>query len=290
MFGVRNKNRMHRVATASRLLFVIVLVALAGVVGCKAKDILKFDHQKHAAKIELDCDTCHTKTNGEYASPGHDQCVACHDIGQNPSAECLLCHKAEQPKPSTEPERPSYSDVIFKHAAHEDVATCARCHGANSTTFPSMDDCFACHQHERDRDKCAACHKVIRRDSRPRTHTGVFMRTHGSLAENGRCELCHGQNSCDRCHHEKKPKSHVAGWKKHFHGREAAQRRDRCTVCHEGSYCDRCHQQRPYYHYGTNWKFDHSSEARRNSRSCLACHDRNMCTECHRNRSFEYGH
>ena len=161
-------------------------------------------------------------------------------------------------------------------------------HTNDLSEFPTMEDCFSCHRQERDRYNCAACHESIRRNSRPRTHTGVFTRTHGSMSESGRCELCHGQNSCDRCHHTKKPDSHVAGWKKNFHGRAATQNRQRCTVCHEGSFCDRCHQQRPYYHYGTNWKFDHRSEARQNQRSCLVCHDRSMCVECHRNRSFNY--
>ncbi|MHA1568566.1 MAG: hypothetical protein ACTSXZ_03775 [Alphaproteobacteria bacterium] len=290
MTGVSKRNRSKLAVGASWLFFVVAVLALVAVHGCKVKDALKFDHQRHADLMELDCDTCHPQANGEYGGPTHEQCLACHEIKtETPSEKCLLCHKVQQPEPTAEPERRSYQDVIFKHAAHEE-AGCTRCHGAGSTEFPSMDDCFACHRHERDRDKCAACHQAIRRDSQPRTHTGVFTRTHGSMAENGRCELCHGQNSCDTCHHTKKPKSHVAGWKKHFHGSAAAQNRDRCTVCHEGNYCDRCHQQKPYYHYGTNWKFDHRDEARRNSRSCLVCHDRNMCADCHRGRSFEYGH
>lgn len=280
--------RMNRTFVTSGLLVVAVFLILAGGQGCKVKDVLKFDHQKHAELMELECSTCHPSANGEYGRPTHEQCSACHDIEvETPSESCLVCHKEQEPAQNAQPRRPSYQDVIFKHAAHEELG-CVRCHGDGSTDFPTMEDCFACHKKEQNENRCAACHQVIRLTSAPRTHTGVFTRTHGSMAENGRCELCHGQNSCDRCHHTKKPKSHTAGWKKNFHGRAATQNRERCTVCHEGNYCDRCHRTRPSYHHGTNWKFDHKNQARRNPRSCLTCHDRNMCMECHRDRTFEY--
>jgi len=278
-------------AAAVWLLLLSLAVAISMLGGCKVKDTLRFDHAVHDSYAEgVECSQCHGLDGGKRLSPTHANCTDCHDIDEGtPSESCLACHTKKEPAPAKKEVRRSYADVIFSHAVHEDVE-CSTCHRTakkgGGMTVPEMSDCFSCHTRERNRGDCAACHTEIRKNARPKNHTGLFVKTHGNMSERGRCEICHGADSCDQCHHTKKPASHSAGWKKDSHGKIAVRDRRRCTVCHEGSYCERCHGEKPYTHMGVNWKFGHGKAASKNRRSCLACHDQSLCIKCHKGKDF----
>lgn len=274
--------------TKLRLAFaVIVFIFLF--VGCKEeKPYLKFNHDAHSQfASDLTCDNCHALENGKYLLPTHNNCVDCHEgASGKPSEQCLKCHYKPDPKHPTRTFMRPYKDLKFDHSKHSQ-SDCSYCHPAKEKrlALPKMDDCFKCHADFERKAQCRACHSVIEKDARPTTHNLAFYRNH-STGDKSRCELCHGYNSCDDCHHNKRPYFHTAGWDKDFHGKEAIKDRRRCTYCHEGTFCDRCHSEKPYYHYGTNFKFGHKDVASKNRRSCLTCHKPEMCAECHTGKNF----
>jgi len=273
--------RWARLALAAAVLCVLVA-------GCKEKPYLKFKHDVHAQIVEdLTCDNCHALKKGKYLLPSHENCADCHEEASGePNQKCLLCHYKPDPKAPKRAFTRPYEDLKFDHAKHSDK-DCSYCHPSAEERFslPKMEQCFECHTDLEARANCRACHSVIAKDVRPTTHNLAFMRNHSS-GDTSRCSLCHGQNSCDDCHHNERPSFHTAGWDKDFHGKEALRDRRRCAFCHEGSFCDRCHSEKPYYHYGTNFKFGHADVAKRNRRSCLVCHKPEMCTECHKDKGF----
>ncbi len=187
------------------------------------------------------------------------------------------------------------SDVIFSHDTHED--DCTVCHpdldpdietleevkDRSRLKVPSKEACFECHNRGED---CSFCHKTLRSNVRPPSHTQGFKRHHDAKARSNtsRCDWCHGRGStgCQDCHTRMEPASHGPRWKNSSHGRVAVHNRDRCFVCHRSDECARCHSQPPEYHNANFRQGGHRVLARRKLRSCRVCHDfQRTCSQCH---------
>lgn len=267
------------------------LVGLLAFVGCVGGlKGLRFSHRDHAS--EAPCADCHKGG----ARAGHEACVACHEIqDQKPSEACLSCHT--QGDYRVEASRPkSYADVVFDHGAH-DAVDCQRCHAgaarsreARDTNLPAMEVCTVCHDGGEAPAECSTCHRELRKDVAPATHTSAWPRQHGSLAKQGEraCAFCHAKTGCDDCHTTRRPESHTPAWKNSTHGIEADHDRTRCTTCHRADYCSRCHEMRPPSHFGANFRIplsDGQGHGRlaldRGARSCLVCHEQSFCLQCH---------
>jgi len=270
-------------------LLLAVAVALT-INGCRTKDYLKFDHLRHDDHGIIECKKCHPFVDGKYAEPTHENCKDCHEIPEGQVNEsCLQCHHQEKPTGKAEVVQVKFNDVLAGHAKHT-ALKCEHCHTYDAQqktmTFMGHDGCFSCHQKEKNQEKCEYCHREIRKNYRPPSHTQTFLRTHGTAQAAIPCEFCHGPNGCDECHHTKKPSTHGAGWTKEYHGKEALRNRGRCAFCHEGSFCDRCHEQKPYSHFQPNYNRNHGGPAKLNPRACATCHPRQFCMECHNNPKF----
>jgi len=136
---------------------------------------------------------------------------------------------------------------------------------------------------------CAQCHDNLVKTQRPAGHNARFLAKHKRYAYDPTCAFCHGPDQCTTCHRTRKPASHNAGWKPHFHGKQAARDKRACVTCHDPAYCQRCHAARPLSH-GDGFLNTHGGEGRRNPRRCLTCHDpvRDGCLNCHDPNVFRY--
>jgi predicted Zn-ribbon and HTH transcriptional regulator len=199
------------------------------------------------------------------------------------------------------------------------VGQCIGCHAGAiddaSTLFPSMAQCFECHEHKRqfDAGECGPCHesadlKALVPQSFMR-HDAEWFRHHGAEAAQREqvCSTCHDQKECNDCHditqaiswEARNPESmrelvHPADFLTR-HGMEAASQPARCLTCHEPATCDGCHVERGVSALGTNpasphppgWiggnpssRNFHGRAARRDLLACAACHDQGPATNC----------
>jgi len=223
--------------------------------GCKKDNFyLNYNHNLHVVENEIECSTCHTETAGAMSRPDHSVCSECHEIDEdNPSADCLLCHKVKSPDQIEVryPEQPETKEIVFSHEKHDYMNVgCQDCHtqAAESTSakediLPQMKACLTCHDDQTaPRKQCSVCHV----ESSPvnATHKPDWEYRHGleSKAANSNCLVCHSEDTCIECHQDKKPKDHNNTWRRITHGGEAAWNRSRCMVCHQEDFCDRCHR------------------------------------------------
>jgi hypothetical protein len=250
-----------------------------------------FSHQQHVVENEIECSVCHQGTDGDMSMPGHEVCSNCHEIDEaNPSAECLLCHKAKTPNEiqeqygvQTDVEE---NEIVFSHKTHIYMdAKCDTCHIGMSraatsakSAQPPLQACLGCHNDETAPLKdCSICH--IESSPINATHKLDWEAQHGleSKFGNSKCMVCHQQSSCIACHQDTKPKDHTNTFRKVTHGAEAAWNRTRCMACHQEDFCDRCHDEaQPRSHKG-GWTTGPT-------RHCFQCHfppGSSPCSACH---------
>jgi hypothetical protein len=153
--------------------------------------------------------------------------------------------------------------------------------------------CAQCHAERglvRVEARCEACHGQDLKKVKPADHTTSWTRRHGeesrerTFAEHGKaCSLCHGTDTCVRCHRQKAPDSHTGLWRVRMHGVAAEFDRDGCKACHETGVCTRCHRvTRPVNHVGA-WSQTHGlAAATTDNQSCRVCHKASFCAACHR--------
>lgn len=168
------------------------------------------------------CETCHRGAkpathdanwidrHGSIARSGTDQCRMCHS-----EQACASCHGMQIPHPS---------GWLSKHGvpATESPGTCAKCHSSG-------------------RKSCPTCHTGR---LRPSFHTAAFLKSHKRHAEDQPtlCRLCHGADSCNRCHGVELP--HPTGWAMGGHRNIASfASGSKCFKCHEKKYCYQCHEE-----------------------------------------------
>lgn len=315
-----------RLALAAGAGFLAVFVSTA----CVTKPYVRFPHAAHLA--ELEC--------GKPGQPQCLSCVSCHmgaqaegsEVWAKPTGQvCDRCHKPEEKEKIALPARPTWSrpaayDIIFNHDQHlampEMKGQCVKCHQVavsqdTERTFPSMDTCLSCHQHQQQFTDavCAPCHQEQHvRVLRPVSflpHDVAWPARHGTFArsEAKACAVCHAQTMCDSCHdatqtirpEQRNPEAIGREYVHRFdylsrHGIEARSQPGQCVSCHNmRNDCDACHTSRGVSGalingaspHGLNWSSGsspgqnlHGREARRDITSCAACHDQGPATNC----------
>lgn len=190
---------------------------------------IAFPHKLHEESGE--CGDCHEGIKKDRTSDGKpmvdfDGCGKCHkqnDVEVSPAA-CKRCHGMN----------------MRQHRPADHKGLWLRSHGEESTwrVFDEHgQDCQTCHG----ADTCTTCHK----ETRPRSHTGVWrLRGHGLAAgwEREACKTCHETGTCVRCHRETEPLSHKGPWGS-THGLLGVQ--ENCIVCHSAARvqtCGGCHK------------------------------------------------
>lgn len=221
----------------------------------RAREVLRFDHGQHMAKVKGDCVRCHSDAGSGAAllRPRMGQCLSCHGHDEAFAAQrCEGCH-VDLRTEGTMPE---------DHLVHG--ANFARDHALAASRADGM--CSTCHAER----FCASCHTgsmmpVVTdrmnfdRPTGSGLHRAGFMSRHAEEARNapGLCTTCHAPEGCADCHARSRldaarPGSrnpHPAGWiglpgQRNDHG--AATWRDpaSCEGCHGGAgeaLCVSCH-------------------------------------------------
>lgn len=157
---------------------------------------------------------------------------------------CLDCHSDLR---SVSPA----GDLQIPHRAHVSVLNmrCVECHdylvhelSPAGTHTPPMIGCLTCHDGDRAKDACTACHTA---KAAPETHSSPeWLIVHGDHADDPECVDCHQWRDdwCVDCHSER-PSSHGTDWRAN-HGARVAVHRG-CEACHRGEFCVRCHGEVP---------------------------------------------
>jgi hypothetical protein len=225
--------------------------------------------------------------------PGHDVCSECHEIDEeNPSTDCLQCHKAKTPQEievlyAKEPAAVETREIVFSHETHTYMdAKCQDCHIRATTSASSEDSilapleaCLACHDDKKaPLVECSVCH--IESSPVNATHKLNWEIEHGLESKFGgsQCMTCHHEDTCTNCHQIRKPRDHNNTWRKITHGAEAAWNRSRCMACHQEDFCDRCHQNTQPRSHTAGWNSGPMP------RHCSQCHipiGPVNCSVCH---------
>ncbi len=157
---------------------------------------------------------------------------------------CLTCHSDLR---SVSPA----GDLQIPHRAHVTVLEmqCIECHSylvhelnPQGKHTPTMEGCLTCHDGDRAKDACTACHTA---KAAPATHSGAdWLVVHGTKKDDPACVSCHQWKDdwCADCHSQR-PASHGSDWRA-VHG-EAVKRNRSCEACHDGPFCIRCHGEVP---------------------------------------------
>jgi len=270
----------------------------------KSDSDIIFDHKAHFGDRAIECQDCHKSAQSVSANdvnmPGHDECSDCHSVSNAPE-DCKLCHtNAENPRGINMPKR----EVIFSHKGHlgenptsKDCLTChagidkAETHAATIQGYPSMTQCFQCHDGMSASADCETCH------SQPLTMTQMvhppdWMHAHQFAAvdeQRQSCAPCHHTESfCSDCHAGDNLVQTVHDLNYRFnHGLDAKGKESQCQSCHDiETFCGDCHNQEdviPLSHFYASWnpRTDptvHADFAQRDIESCASCHDEDSFT------------
>lgn len=244
---------------------VLCLVSLLLLVGCEDRDGdsgLPFSHRHHIEDEELTCENCHKGADkGNPTKPTVETCMKCHKglDEKKPVERRLASYLVNGQLPGQAAEAKAPSDIKFSHQAHLGAKLqCVNCHkdvakskSLSGNMKPSMKDCVTCHSKVENvnvKNNCAYCHKTIRRDVKPEDHKANWKQLHGKamgfLTKDSaeRCETCHTQEWCFRCHRQEKPRNHNNYWKERGHTIAVDLDRQSCKVCHNPEFCIRCHR------------------------------------------------
>lgn len=248
----------------------------------------RIDHEAHMAK-GLECADCHFKDakKDEAFEPKpitYAVCAECHDDEDSKLAEPKkIKNRFFTPSgtPTWTTAITKYDDeILFRHGPHvkKGSESCATCHGDMKGTDRfvgirfSMGACMTCHQEKGGRTTCDTCHRDVRTDVKPASHSKLWKEVHGQLSRSARekaeqhCDLCHDDQAfCDRCHRDEPPRSHNQLWRLKSHGIMATLDRRSCAVCHQTDYCVRCHENTPPASHRGRW-------AAAPSTHCAQCH------------------
>jgi hypothetical protein len=220
----------------------------------QARNHVRFSHETHLARSSGGCTRCHAGVARQEsrARPSMGICLSCHP-DRSVQRDCKACHTdlAKEIRPPDD------------HLVHGDnfLAT----HGRQAAS--SRDLCAACHAER----FCASCHGLtvpalpsrlaFDRPDGPSVHRAGFSSRHAEESHQnpGLCSTCHTEETCLRCHQQKRVDGNTAearrnphppGWVgvgpgQNQHG--PAARRDplSCSSCHGGAgetLCIGCHR------------------------------------------------
>ncbi|PKQ29552.1 MAG: hypothetical protein CVT60_04725 [Actinobacteria bacterium HGW-Actinobacteria-10] len=158
---------------------------------------------------------------------------------------CLECHSELR---TVSPE----GDLRIPHRAHVAILEmeCVECHqyvvhelSPEGGHTPTMAGCLTCHDGEKAKNDCWACHTE---KGAPDTHaTKDWLIAHADHSTDPECETCHkwrDESWCVECHSHR-PQSHTSDWRA-VHG-DRIQTHRSCEACHEEPFCARCHGRLP---------------------------------------------
>lgn len=176
------------------------------------------------------------------------------DVFESPKNDaCLECHNDLR---SVSPE----GDLQIPHRAHVTILEmdCVDCHNylvhkesPSGGHVPEMEGCLTCHDGDRAKDSCWACHTD---KAAPATHKATdWLVVHPDDASDEACAKCHEWSGdwCVQCH-ETRPKSHGTDWRA-AHGVAVKTHRS-CEACHAGESCIECHGVVPQLNLDANLK------------------------------------
>lgn len=227
----------------------------------------RFNHNLHTASMGMSCDTCHSpdEKTAMMGYPSHEVCASCHAVDDKKN--CKFCH-INTKKPSKIHSGKILTDVHFRHEVHlSKKIPCEACHRdmtkvknvQGSEAMPDMQTCLNCHKDKRAKNKenCSFCHPGSFTKEKPRTHTPLWIKKHGSSLssyDQKKCRYCHNSSlakDCLDCHKTQEPPSHTQTFKIRGHAQLSMLDRQSCMVCHEQQTCLLCHQKtRPFSHTG----------------------------------------
>lgn len=239
------------VAVFAVLALPVYLTAQPGFYGRYTELEPKYVPWSESSHAEAACETCHVPPTF-FARTGYRALMAgefyaslvgadAPDVFEPPTnAACLVCHsdlRTVSPK----------GDLQIPHRAHVTILEmeCIECHNylvheesPSGGHVPEMEDCLRCHDGDRAKNSCWACHTE---KAAPDSHaTSDWLIAHAEEAQDPGCATCHDWSGdwCVQCH-ETIPRSHGTDWRA-VHGERVAQHRS-CEACHKGDFCIRCH-------------------------------------------------
>lgn len=251
------------------------------------REVIKFSHTKHLKEAGMECRDCHTKAPGSEKSsdaltPVKPTCSACHDVED--TKECSLCHYEGVQKKLVA----SVKELSFSHKKHLSLGKkCEDCHinmgnykysNDNPNKYPSMDNCYACHNDREVTNACEACHTNTT-NLVPVNHlSSNFLNEHKGVInlsdKNNNCMMCHSDNFCQVCHS-------AAGYK----GKNAAN--DFFAPYYTkgtGTIRTRAELKKLNTVHDLNYLYTHGLDAQQKTYECKTCHDvGNFCAACHNN-------
>lgn len=176
-----------------------------------------------------------------FSAPANSACLDCHDDLRSVS-----------PK----------GDVRIPHRAHIEILKmqCVECHdhlvhepNAKGEYTPLMANCLRCHDGDKAKDTCTACHTEKATPKTHRVKDWTVVHPVEAAAPGAECADCHQwtEDWCADCHSHR-PASHGGDWRA-VHGDRVAERRT-CEACHEGPFCIRCHGEVPALNFDPSLK------------------------------------
>jgi hypothetical protein len=302
-----------------------VVAACAGVLGLRTRAEPKFAHRAHVT-AGVACTTCHAGIeragdDGPLHLPTEASCLGCHEQPHD-RRPCFECHSDPFAAAAVIDAR---AHLRFAHRDHASVGRggCIDCHrgiaAGDGPLRPTMATCFRCHEGERDRRDCDACHVDLAEEgtlpASHLVHDGDWVRDHGARAAASAdiCAACHTERSCASCHgvttaalpsrlafdEPGTASVHRAGFRSR-HAIEARAEPGACQTCHSPSTCATCHRDRgvgdvrdtpqasphpPGWVGLARADNQHGRAARLDPAGCASCHGgagEALCVECHR--------
>ncbi|PKQ19331.1 MAG: hypothetical protein CVT66_10740 [Actinobacteria bacterium HGW-Actinobacteria-6] len=262
--GLTDARRPHRIVRLGLVVLALtVLVGLPAYLSSHAGFFAKYpglsaqyEPWAKSTHLEAGCSGCHVPPRiaaqasyrvrmvGEFYMSllSRSKAPAVFDTPTNEA--CLECHSDLR---SVSPA----GDLQIPHRAHVSVLKmqCVECHdflvhelSPAGTHTPPMVGCLTCHDGDRAKDACTACHTA---KAAPATHASAdWLIVHGGHADDPECVTCHQWKAdwCVDCHAER-PTSHGSDWRA-THGERVKEHRG-CEACHAGDFCVRCHGEVP---------------------------------------------
>lgn len=257
------RSRKNIVRLVSAVVALLVLVGVPLLVTAQSTFFSRYpalsEQYKPWAKsthLEVGCEGCHAKPKpvqqafyraglvGEFYLSVASRSRTPELFGKPTNESCLACHSDLR---TVSPE----GDLQIPHRAHVTVLKmqCTDCHkylvhelSPEGRHAPRMIDCMKCHDGDRAKDTCTACHTE---KAAPASHRVSSWRyEHSERAKDPECKSCHEwiKDWCADCH-ARKPKSHGRDWRATH--REQVKVRRTCEACHEQDFCIRCHGEYP---------------------------------------------
>jgi hypothetical protein len=287
-YRVEGNRAVNRTAVA--VVSVIVLAAAGGVLRALQTAESPFPHEAHERLFPV-CTGCHLGVEtgiAEELYPPPDGCVQCHDGTREEPVEWS-------------PPGPRASNLRFFHPDHRDLvelagseATCATCHvpGDPPTSRMSVEPargefCLSCHVADAHLEValgavCSDCHVPLTEARRltveqvasfpwPASHDEPdFLSRHtpGTELEVFSCAVCHGRETCERCHLNADQLPAVV----------ALERDERVAMLETGRLPE---YPLPANHREPSWSWAHGPTTLANPASCANCHTQPLCVQCH---------